>query len=243
MQLTQLRRFSGEIELLTGLHIGSGNNEMHIGGTDSPVIKHPHTNEPYIPGSSLKGKMRSMLEWDCGLVQSHGKPCEFYDALPGKPNAEKGRLILTLFGGGPPSNPNPDLEKLIGEIGPSRLAFWDCPLNEHWKKTIIERDLLRTETKMENAINRVTSVAIAPRTIERVPAGAKFNFQLSWRQHQGDNIAELETILRRGFQLLELTGIGGSGSRGYGKIRFHPLAFEGQDWTIQTQSSAAAARA
>lgn len=62
MKLTALRKLTGQIELVSGLHIGSGNTEMHIGGTDNPIIKNPVTGQPYIPGSSLKGKMRSLLE-------------------------------------------------------------------------------------------------------------------------------------------------------------------------------------
>jgi CRISPR-associated protein Csm3 len=62
MQLTKIQKLTGQIELLSGLHIGSGNTEIHIGGTDNPVIKNPITQEPYIPGSSIKGKMRSLLE-------------------------------------------------------------------------------------------------------------------------------------------------------------------------------------
>src|SRR3990172_13093879 len=68
LKLTEIKKLEGTITLRSGLHIGSGNMEMHIGGTDSPVIKHPHTLEPYIPGSSLKGKVRSLLEMESGLM-------------------------------------------------------------------------------------------------------------------------------------------------------------------------------
>src|SRR3989304_7996305 len=68
MKLSKIKELKGTIVLKSGLHIGSGNMEMHIGGTDSPVIKHPHTLEPYIPGSSLKGKVRSLLEMESGLM-------------------------------------------------------------------------------------------------------------------------------------------------------------------------------
>jgi CRISPR-associated protein Csm3 len=68
MKLKEIKKLEGTITLKSGLHIGSGNMEMKIGGTDSPVIKHPHTLEPYIPGSSLKGKVRSLLEMESGLV-------------------------------------------------------------------------------------------------------------------------------------------------------------------------------
>ena len=78
MKLTRIQKITGTIELLTGLHIGSGNTEMHIGGTDNPVIKNPVTQQPYIPGSSIKGKMRSLLEWEMGIVSvTDGKPLAF----------------------------------------------------------------------------------------------------------------------------------------------------------------------
>ena len=80
MQLTQIQKLVGQIELVSGLHIGGSSTEMHIGGTDNPVVKNPVTSEPYIPGSSLKGKMRSLLEWRAGLVGiTDGKPVGFRD--------------------------------------------------------------------------------------------------------------------------------------------------------------------
>ena len=78
MQLTKIQKLTGQIELLSGLHIGSGNTEIHIGGTNNPVIKNPITQEPYIPGSSIKGKMRSLLEWHLGVIgQTDGQPLSF----------------------------------------------------------------------------------------------------------------------------------------------------------------------
>ena len=75
MQLKAINQITGQILLVTGLHIGAGNEEVHIGGIDNGVIKHPHTQQPYIPGSSLKGKMRSLLEWRSGVVgESNGAP-------------------------------------------------------------------------------------------------------------------------------------------------------------------------
>ena len=68
MQLNNIIALEGTLELMTGLHIGAGSEELHIGGIDNPIVKHPYTNQPYIPGSSLKGKMRSMLEWKAGVV-------------------------------------------------------------------------------------------------------------------------------------------------------------------------------
>ena len=99
MKLTAIQKVTGTLELVSGLHIGSGNTEMHIGGTDNPVIKHPRTQEPYIPGSSVKGKMRSLLEWDLGVVGlTDGKPLGFRHLrdLPeaGRPADEMTRVRL-----------------------------------------------------------------------------------------------------------------------------------------------------
>jgi CRISPR-associated protein Csm3 len=226
MKLNNILKISGKIELLTGLHIGSGNNEMHIGGTDSPVIKNPITQEPYIPGSSIKGKMRSLLEWELGVVGDvasmeggKGKPLSFQHVLSLSPNMRQGASnILSLFGGAPSANPKKELEELIIQIGPTRLAFWDCKLNEKWIKEIKSRNILPTEVKMENSIDRIRGTAEHPRNTERVPAGAIFDFVLSMRVHEGDNEDLTDTLLR-GLKLLELTGLGGSGSRGYGKIK------------------------
>ncbi len=213
MQLTHMLQLEGHIELLTGLHIGSGDAEMHIGGTDNPVIKHPHTNEPYIPGSSLKGKMRSLLEWRSGQVQE--KPLGYADYQKGQ-NADV-KAILQLFG----VSGSDDLSlKQAEEIGPTRLSFWDCALEKAWVDDIKSRNLLLTEAKSENIINRISGTAEHPRNTERVPAGARFAFRLTFKQLAGDGDELLDTVLK-GLKLLEFDGIGGSGSRGYGKIRFH----------------------
>lgn len=90
MQLTDIKKLEGTVELVTGLHIGSGNLEMHIGGTDNPVIKNPINNQPYIPGSSIKGKIRSLLEWQLGVVSAtEGKPLGFshIEKLPAEKQA------------------------------------------------------------------------------------------------------------------------------------------------------------
>lgn len=213
MQLTHMLQLEGHIELLTGLHIGSGDAEMHIGGTDNPVIKHPHTNEPYIPGSSLKGKMRSLLEWRSGQVQE--KPLGYADYQKSQ-NADV-KAILQLFG----VSGGDDLSlKQAEEIGPTRLSFWDCALDAGWVKGIRDRNLLLTEAKSENIINRISGTAEHPRNTERVPAGARFAFRLTFKKLAGDGDELLDTVLK-GLKLLEFDGIGGSGSRGYGKIRFH----------------------
>jgi len=227
MKLINIQKLTGTLELVSGLHIGSGNTEMHIGGTDNPVIKHPLTQQPYIPGSSIKGKIRSLLEWEIGVVGvTDGKPLGFKHlpnlAADQQPAA---RNLLRLFGGAPEgANQN---AAVVAEIGPTRLAFWDCSLEPGWVDEMNDRNLLLTENKSENMIDRIRGVAEHPRNTERVPAGARFAFNLTLRVHDDDT--ELLPLVWRGLKLLELTGLGGSGSRGYGKVQFTRLDLEGQD--------------
>jgi CRISPR-associated protein Csm3 len=227
MQLTKIQKLTGQIELVSGLHIGSGNTEIHIGGTDNPVIKNPITQEPYIPGSSIKGKMRSLLEWHLGVVDiTQGQPLSFKHlnspALNDKIKPQA-KSLLKLFGGAPDSNND---QALVTEIGPSRLSFWDCALDPTWVTEMRDvKNLPLTETKMENMIDRIRGVAEHPRNTERVPATAKFDFNLTIRVHDDEDL--LDTVLQ-GLKLLELTGLGGSGSRGYGKIKFGKLELDGQ---------------
>lgn len=224
MKLSKIQKLTGQIELLTGLHIGSGNSEIHIGGTDNPVIKNPITQQPYIPGSSIKGKMRSLLEWQLGVVDATGgAPISFKHLDKIDPEAlPAAKDLLKLFGGAPDGAS----ESLAAEIGPGRLSFWDCELEPEWVKEMDEKNLLLTEVKMENSIDRIKGTAEHPRNTERVPATARFNFNLSIRVHDDEDL--LATLLT-GLKLLEITGLGGSGSRGYGKIAFRNLMLEGKD--------------
>ena len=224
MQLTNIQKLTGQIELLSGLHIGSGNTEIHIGGTDNPVIKNPITQEPYIPGSSIKGKIRSLLEWHLGVVaQTDGQPLSFKHLKKLDQKIEsKAKTLIKLFGGAPDGDID---EAIVKEIGPSRLAFWDCSLDSAWAKQMNDKNLLLTEVKMENTIDRIRGTAEHPRNTERVPATAKFNFNLTIRVHDHEDL--LDTVLQ-GLKLLELTGLGGSGSRGYGKIQFNDLKLDEQ---------------
>lgn len=226
MKLTRISKITGEIELLSGLHIGSGNTEMHIGGTDNPVIKNPITQEPYIPGSSIKGKMRSLLEWRSGVVAvTEGRPLGFghITQLQDEQTKQQGKIILKLFGGAPEGSTQDEM--LVSEIGPTRLAFWDCSLKPEWVQEMRKKNLLLTETKMENTIDRIRGVAEHPRNTERVPTGATFEFQLTLKVHDDEDL--FDTVLA-GLRLLELGGLGGSGSRGYGKLRFRALARDGE---------------
>ncbi|MDP1607091.1 MAG: type III-A CRISPR-associated RAMP protein Csm3 [Rhodocyclaceae bacterium] len=219
MQLTHIKQLTGTLVLKTGLHIGAGDTEMRIGGTDNPVVKDPLSGQPVIPGSSLKGKIRSLLEWRHGLVGiAGGKPFSFQHLQ--KQDSPDARKLLKLFGGAPGG----EVENLVREIGPTRLAFWDCALNADWVKKVQARNLLLTEAKSENSINRIAGVADNPRFTERVIAGAEFDFRLSLKVLDGE---DLLPMLLQGLKLLEADSLGGSGSRGYGKIAFANLSFDG----------------
>ncbi|EJP26697.1 CRISPR type III-A/MTUBE-associated RAMP protein Csm3 [Haemophilus sputorum HK 2154] len=219
MKLTNIIEIKAKLELQTGLHIGAGDSEMHIGGIDNSVIKHPITQSPYIPGSSLKGKIRTLLEWRSGAVQSTPLTLKEVSKTP-----EEVKNILRLFG---ISGDTKNSEQEVAEIGVSRLAFWDCALDAEWEKSIRNDNQLLTEAKNENTIDRITSTAGNPRQTERVPAGAKFDFKLMLRQFEGDK-PELLALVLKGLKLLEMDSLGGSGSRGYGKVKFVELTVNGE---------------
>lgn len=227
MQLKAINQITGKIVLVTGLHIGAGNEEVHIGGIDNGVIKHPHTQQPYIPGSSLKGKMRSLLEWRAGVVgETKGSPISI-KMLGNEIKGEKQKLaeiIVRLFGAAGDTNNDAKAE----EIGITRLSFWDCSLSTEWLAKVDKNNWLYTEAKSENTINRITGTADHPRQTERVPAEAVFDFKLGMKILADGEQSFVETVLA-GLKLLELDGIGGSGSRGYGKIRFVDLKLNNED--------------
>ena len=221
MKLTNIIEIKATLLLKSGLHIGAGDNEMHIGGIDNSVVKNPITNRPYIPGSSLKGKIRSLLEWKSGEFKN--KPLSLND-LEKAQSKQAVELILKLFG---VSGDAEDSEKMQ-KIGASRLVFWDCDLNETWANEITQGGLSLTEAKSENTIDRITATAGNPRLTERVPAGAEFDFKLTIRVFDEDDKQELLNTVLSGLKLLELDSLGGSGSRGYGKVKFTELTVDGK---------------
>ena len=213
LKLTEIKKLEGTITLRSGLHIGSGNMEMHIGGTDSPVIKHPHTLKPYIPGSSLKGKVRSLLEMESGLMIHTDGNVVSSDTLKKVNKDEKLKAkceaILKIFG-----SSGADKEDETG-FGPTRVSFADCYLDDDWQKMANNNRWLLTEEKSENVINRIKGTAEHPRFIERVPEGTKFKFLVTFKVLQDDDAALFDTVLLKGLKLLEMDALGGSGSRGY----------------------------
>lgn len=214
MKLVKLNRLDGRIILESGLHIGAGDSEMHIGGTDKTVIAHPHSREPYIPGSSIKGKVRSLLEMRSGLVAyTKGAPLntDVLNKASGKDRNEA-LSILQLFGVS-----GADSDEAL-EVGPTRVSFADCMLSRESRELAQKNSWPLTEVKSENAIDRIKGTAIHPRFTERVPAGLHFDFSVSIKEMEGDG--DLTSLLLQGLKLLELDALGGSGSRGYGRVRF-----------------------
>ena len=195
----------GQVELLSGLHIGGGDDTMKIGGIDNGVIKDINTDKPYIPGSSLKGKMRSLLEWNYRLVgYGNGNPFDskLLSEIP-EPDKKDAQTLLKLFG---------DKE---GAFGITRISVGDCKLSTESEKMEL------SEAKYENVINRQKGTAEHPRQTERVPAGVKFDFDIRVKVLDGDSEEELIAMVKKGLELIESDYLGGSGSRGYGRVKFH----------------------
>lgn len=222
MKLVNSHTISGHIEVLTGLHIGAGKDAIEIGGVDNPVVKNPYTQEPYIPGSSLKGKLRCLLEWVTGKIERDGKTWE------GGNERDASRLasdpVLRIFG---TTNPN-------WKAGPTRLSVRDAYLNENWKNGIIGRGLPFTEEKFENNIDRIQGKAgVGIRKTERVPSGALFDFQMGYRVFDMGDGGQMDeenlSVLLQTMRLLESDALGGSGSRGYGRVKFSALGLDGKD--------------
>lgn len=196
----------GKIEALTGLAIGGSNTAMGIGGVDKGVIRNPVTQEPYIPGSSIKGKMRSLLELRDNTIGS--KPM---GVVRNGPSEAAGTASVLLFG-----NASGHAHQR-----PSRLIVRDAYLDkEQIEKDFFKNtDLLFTEVKTEVVIDRITSKAM-PRQLERVPAGAKFDFEMILNVFNEDVELDLIEDLFASLSLVQNDYIGGSGSRGSGQVSF-----------------------
>lgn len=213
---------NGKIELLSGLHIGCGDTEMHIGGVDNSVIKDPITKKPIIPGSSLKGKVKSLLEYFYNIhLYCHSSNSSDYellnvkhlDKIPDEDTKNKAKKIITYFGAS-------GTEK-TSEYGVSRFVFRDCYLSDESANKLRDLSGSYTEIKAETAIDRKTGTALnrSLRFYERVPRGAEFDFTISIRCFKDDNIDEMKKELLTGLKLLTYDTLGGSGSRGYGSVK------------------------
>lgn len=225
----------GEILCQTGLHIGAGKGSLEIGGADNPVVKDAF-GIPYIPGSSLRGRLRSLLEQTLGLAVpaelvylSKRKGQEVRIHQSDRPDDE----VCVLFGRTPGR-----MERVTGETAetavatPARLTVYDAPLVTESITSQMRENLddELTEVKSENAVDRITSQA-NPRTLERVPAGARFRFRMVLDilcEEDKPLVARVAEALR----LLEDDALGGGGSRGSGRVAFNNLSlvWRGKDY-------------
>jgi CRISPR-associated protein Csm3 len=187
----------GDLVIKTGLHIGGSEGFSAIGGIDSPVIRDARTHKPIVPGSSVKGKMRNLLG------RSQG-----YNDL-----SNDGEEISRLFG----SMSNENAKPIIG-----RLQFVDSFIKDE------TGDKVLTETKMENVIDRQTGTTKKGglRQLERVTAGTKFDFHLIYTLDNENELDEDISAIINGFKLLEFDYLGGSGTRGYGRVGFENLSVQ-----------------
>lgn len=198
----------------TGLHIGAGDKDIEIGGIDMPVIRNPLNRRPYVPGSSLKGKLRSLLDRRYGLEANQNVGgsrihlCKRQDDLAGC-------AVCPIFG--------VSAEGIA--FHPTLLSVADLPMTQATVDLLESRatDAYLTEAKSEVAIDRITA-ASNPRTQERVPAGSEFGPGRITLAHYGvgERSARLDVLLE-GLQLLELDYLGGGGSRGNGRISLHQI--------------------
>jgi CRISPR-associated protein Csm3 len=216
----------GEIHCQTGLHIGAGKGSLEIGGADNPVVKDAF-GIPYIPGSSLRGRLRSLLEQTLGLAvpgelvylsKRRGQEVRIHHS--DRPDDE----VCILFGRNPGR-----VEKVSGEAlesaaaTPARLTVYDAPLLVDSITPQMRENLddELTEVKSENAVDRITSQA-NPRTLERVPAGARFRFRMVLDILCPEDKPLLARVAE-GLRLLEDDALGGGGSRGNGRVAFSAL--------------------
>ena len=198
-KLVKKIKINTTIELITGLHIGGSGDNVEIGGIDNPVIKiATKDNQPYIPGSSLKGKMRCLLEQIAGNPKVGGNP-----------------EIDNLFGASDAKNPSP-----------SKIIVRDAFLNEQSADSLRNCDNLDmpyTEGKWENVIDRVKGTAEHPLQSERIPAGVFFDVEFILNIWDDDVENDMMNLFEKGIRALENDYLGGCGSRGYGQIKFGPM--------------------
>lgn len=207
-------RITAKLRLETGLHIGGSNEFAPIGAVDQSVIRDPYTKEPIIPGSSLKGKIRSLLRRNQGVFSLD----------------EENPVLKRLFGTAEKKNATP-----------ARLQFFDIHMTSDSVIAMeqMDMDTYLGEIKFENTINPLTGEA-NPRQIERVPARAVFDFQLVYNISDNKEAKEDLQALADGLHLLTWDYLGGSGSRGYGRVSFSNWQVEGFSGLIAVDMQPAA---
>jgi len=219
LQLSKKIFIKGKIVTKTGMHIGGSSLGLQIGGADKVVVRNPVTNLPYIPGSSLKGKMRSLLEKSLGLIkpeqnQKHG--------WEGRLCTDPTQDVVQLFG----CPADVEAKCALEDLAPTRLTVRDADLLNEEKLAAAENtDMYCTEIKTEVSIDRLTSAA-NPRNFERVPAGAEFGLNMVVdiynldEKNEANRAESFLDLMRQGLTLVEDDYLGGQGTRGYGQVKF-----------------------
>lgn len=195
MKLNKNIKLNFKLKLRSGLHIGAGSDQIKIGGIDNAVVSNPLTKMPYIPGSSIKGKMRYLLGCSKGVNDLNDVD------------------ISVVFG------TSADV-KFEQDCGPTRIRVRDLNMTKKWEEKFndcLENGEFFTEEKAENIITR-DECRSTPRFIERVPAGVEFDGQILLKIYDGDDEEKFKKMIEEALQLVEDDFLGGSGSRGYGEI-------------------------
>lgn len=190
----------GTLRVVTGMHIGSGGTFAVIGAVDDQVVKDVMTNRPMLPGSSIKGKLRTLIAMDCNkAIKNCSQDCD---------------EVKKLFGG-----------KIDGseKMYSSKLIFSDMFMSNI--KELEEKEISPTEVKFENTIDRITGEA-NPRQIERVIRGAEFGFEVIYNCTDNTVMYRDMELLKKSMELLQHDYLGGSGSRGYGRVKFVGINIE-----------------
>lgn len=217
----------GTMVVETGLRIGAGSSSLEIGGLDNPIVRHPLTKQPYVPGSSLKGKLRSLLELNKYRSGNFREP----SATSG-PCGCGACIPCWLFGCGDVKNASE----------PTRLLFRDCALDENSVtelEPLLSEGIFYSEVKTEVTMDRSTGKVghAGPRSMDRIAAGSRLGFSVTIRVFEGDNEKEMENALKHALRLLEAEGLGGSISRGYGRVKFQNLTWDGRPWDVHAEPS------
>lgn len=203
MKLKDYVEVKGVIVLKEGLKIGGTKEAVGIGETDNPIIRHPISRRPYLPGSSLKGKIRSLLEQKYSASsQRSGHPCDCASCF-----------ICSLFGCGNPSKGNE----------PPRLIFRDAWLTPESEKELEENlpgSFAEVKTEIAMDRNKGRTITGSLRQQERIPAGARFDFSFTMRVFEEDiqKGSDYFKKLSEAFELIEKDYLGGCGTRGYGQV-------------------------
>lgn len=221
---------SGTIVVKSGLRIGAGGSSLEIGGLDNPILRHPVTRQPYVPGSSIKGKLRSLLEVNKFRIGKFSEP----RATSGPCGCGE-CVVCWLFGCGDVRNTRE----------PTRLIFRDCMMLESSVKDLkplLGEGVFYSEVKAEVTMDRSSGKVgqAGPRSMDRIAAGTKLEFQLVARVLERDEENFMKAAVGQALKLLEAEGLGGSVSRGYGQVKFEGLKWDGQPWDIRAQAATSA---